>query len=423
MSKNKRQGRARRSYEKKKEIRNKVLVTLGYIVLFRLLTFIPVPFVDTDLWKEVGGYTFLTFMDVFTGGISAMTLMAIGVSAYITASIIIQMLSFMYRPLAELSKTPSGERVMKRYILLLSVVIAAITSSILVYRTQVDYNVMSNTAWYAYTAIVLSHVFGTVLAVRIGEDITKKGFGNGLSILIAINIMSSFPFIVKNVWGEYVAKLMSLQTMILAGVLVLVLLLFTTIIESSERKIPVQYSKSAIRGAQTAVGAPKNSRSYLPIKFNLNGVMPLIMATALVQLVVLVATLFAKKSTLATMLVNVLAKETVVYFIVVAVLIFASSFLYSFMSFDAREVSDNLQKNGGTVVGVQPGDRTVGYLRKTNINLTFWSSLALALVSLIPMVLFARMNIQGLAATSFMIIASVLIETWTQYKNEKKLVR
>lgn len=400
----------------KKQLTQKMLFTFFMIAVYKLLSFVPAPFVNQNILKDlVSDISILQTAELFSGrAMTQLTLMATGVSAYITASIILQFATYASKRLDEISKSSNGEKMMKRITLVLGVIMSIFTSLVFTigFSKQTP-GILTNNSWYAYAIIALIHAIGTIIAIMIGEAIEKKGYGNGVSLLIAVNVVSALPTIVKDL------KL-ALETRTEVGVCVILLTILMALIiitiDSSEKKVPVLYSKVVAR----TNGNMRASRQTLPFKVNAGGVMPIILASFIIQIVTTVTTLIGNETAINWMI-KLTDPTKIWYGLITSILIVVFTFVYSKIIFNAGDVAENLQKNGGAFLGVRPGRDTRLYLEKINKSLTRISALYLLIVSLIPIYMTMVLKFSGIQATSLMILIGVSLDTIIKLSNEYSL--
>lgn len=395
------------------EIRQKIIFTLMMIFLFRVLSFIPVPFINREVLSSISQTGILGYASAFTGGALAnFTIMATGISAYISASIIIQLLTYAIQGLHDIQKSPGGDKIIKRYTVVVGVLMAFVISIGTTMTMQSYYGILNNPVWYVYLLIAVIHATGTGIAVWIGETITEKGFGNGVSLLIFINIISSLPTMIQTTTADVMSGRLVWYLFLLVIAIIVAVLLAIVVSESSSRKIPIQYSKASARGA-TSFGKAQN---YFPIKLNLTGVMPIIFASTVMQLFSMLGQYTEGK--VADFVNEYLAYGGILYSVIMAVLIFFFAYFYSALIFNPREIADNIQSNGGCIPGIRPGKPTGEYIEKINKNLTFIGALYLALIALVPSIIFSAVGFNGLATTSMMIMVGVSLDTCQKIKTE-----
>ena len=395
------------------EIRGKIIFTLMMVFLFRVLSFIPVPFINRDLLGAISETGIFGYASAFTGGALAnFTIMATGISAYISASIIIQLLTYAIQGLHDIQKSPGGDKVIKRYTIIVGILMAFVISIGTTITMHNYYGILNNPVWYVYLLIAVIHATGTGIAIWIGETITEKGFGNGVSLLIFINIASSLPNIISQTVADATSGRIAWYGILTIVILIATVLLAIVVSESSSRKIPLQYSKASARGA-TSFG---KSQSYFPIKLNLTGVMPIIFASTIMQFVDMIGQ-YAEGS-VSTFIGKYLSYGTIPYAIIMAVLIFFFSYFYSALIFNPKEIAENIHSNGGCIPGIRPGKPTSDYIEAINKNLTFIGALYLSLIALIPAVIFSAIGFNGVATTSMMIMVGVSLDTCQKIKTE-----
>lgn len=398
-----------------KDLRDKIFFTLLMIFLFRVLSFVPVPFINREALKLIAENGIISYASTFTGGaLSNFTLMATGISAYISASIIIQLLTYAIQKLHDIQKSPGGDKVIKRYTIVVGIIMAFFISLGTTITMQSHYQLLTKPYWYVYLLIAVIHCTGTGIAIWIGETITEKGFGNGVSLLIFINIITSLPNMISTLGSELSDGHIAWYFFILIILLSATVLVAIVISETSSRKIPLQYSKASARGA-TMFGSAQGS---FPIKLNLTGVMPVIFASTILQAVSMVGQY--AKGPFAEFLDKYLSYGTVAYAILMSALIFMFSYFYTALIFDPKEIADNIQSQGGIIPGIRPGKPTADYINNVNKNLTFVGALYLALIALIPTLVFSYIGFNGLATTSMMIMVGVSLETTQKIRTETK---
>lgn len=393
-----------------KDLRNKILISLLLISVFRILSHIPVPFVDTSEIKILGSTDMFGLIDVFSGGaLQNFTLMTTGVSAYISASIIIQMLSYFVPSVHRMIRSPGGDKKVKKITIVLGIICAFVASLVTTTAMNNVYGILTNDATWVYIVIALIHCGGTGLAVLLGETITEKGFGNGMSLLIAINVISSFPSIISALINSTGIPAIYMVTMI---AFVLLTITFAIIAETSERRIPLFYPRAAVRGA-----VAKDSM-FFPIKLNVSGVMPIILASYIIQLLSMIGRM---DNVVGNFVERVLVIDSFRYICIFTVLIFLLTYFYSLISFDSREISDNMQKNGAIIPSVRQGKDTADYINDVRKGITTLSALYLSFIYFVPTAVLSLIDMNFLSATSAIILVGVSIETCKQLKVEIEL--
>ena len=421
---------------KVKDIRTKMLYTLLLIVVYRLGSFIPVPSVNGEkLGELIASYDFLSFLNLFSGGsLNNFSLFAMGISPYITASIILQLLTIAFPSLEKLSKEEDGREKIEKITRIVGVVLALIQSvsivvglnsangdlikKITIFGTSGFGTFMNGFMPYVITGICCTA--GTAFLMWMGERITEKGIGNGVSILIFASIVSSVPNVVINLINgtfHIIPTTNGLAYKWWYGIVVILVVLILTVgivtVEKAVRRIPVQYAKRVV-GRKRYGG----QSTHIPLKANANGVMPLIFAMTILQVPGMIGQ-FWPKGKFNTFVSTYLSPATtniagiIIYYVLYAIMIVGFAYFYSSITFNPVEISKNLQQNGGFIPGIRPGRPTSDYLQKKCSRLTMFGALFLMIIAIIPTLLLKVLNITVLSAfgpTSILIMISVSIE-------------
>ena len=406
---------------KVKEIRNKVLMMLLLLLIFRLGCFIPVPGLDrTDFESAISGNDFLTLMSSITGGaLSQGTLFALGIGPYINASIIMQLLSVGIPALENLSK--QGEEGRKkiaqitRYVTIGLAVIQSIGIIVSFGQSQgaIETQLFGGSKFLAGAFMTIVYTSGALLVMWIGERITDYGVGNGQSMIIFVGILSTAGM-------QIVAKFQQIGTDataiwdLVAFVLVCAVIFFAIVyVDLSERKITVNYAKQ-IKGNKMYGG----QSSVIPIRISGGGVMPLIFAFSILSFPQMLSSMFWPGSGFDKWWTNWMSASAtgwgaVVYSLVLCILIFAFSFFYAQMQFNPEDVSKSIQQNGGFIQGIRPGKATEAYLKKISDRITLFGAIYLSLVAFIPSVAFAWASfdlVNVFSTTGILIVVSCAME-------------
>ena len=387
------------------ELRKKIIYTFGMLLLYRLLCCIPVPGVNIAAVSEaVKSFSVLDFMNMMTGGsFQNMTIMAMGITPYINASIILQLLTVAIPTLEKLAKEgPEGRKKITEWTRYLTVSLAFVQAVGLVFAMRAN---SSGGIWYL--VIGVSMAAGTALAMWVGERITENGIGNGISLLIMAGIVSNmFNWSRQAVVGlvEGTVGIIAVLVVILAF---LVMIVAITYVDMGERRIPVQYAKRMM-GRKMYGG----QSTHIPMKLNSTGVMPLIFGFAILQFP---ATIFAFFPTSGINLWWQGFQSSVWYQVVLAVLIIAFTYFYTGITFNPVDISKNMQQNGGIIPGIRQGRATTEYLSRVSSRLTLFSALFLAVLATIPTIITRLFGVSTpFAASSVLIAVSVGIETIRQ---------
>ena len=407
---------------KNKEIRKKIFFTLAMLLIYRIGASIPVPGVDSAaLADQIGENSVLNMMNLLGGGaLERLSIFSMGVTPYITASIIIQLLSMDVIPaLTEWAKSgQTGRQKMEKTTRYLSTVLAFVQAYSLVYSFDKQYNVLenSNLSTYLYTATILCA--GTSFLVWIGDRISMKGIGNGISIIIFAGIVSNMPTEFAEVYNILVGG--SSNGEIFNGVLQFVLycivylaiVIFVVIMETAVRKIPIQYTNSiSNRG--------RNDVTYLPLKINSASVIPVIFASSIMTAPQIIISFF--NTDLYNKLSNFLSLQKPVGLTIYAVLTILFTFFYTDLQMDPDQMADNLRKSDAYIPGIRPGADTRKYLHKVLNRITVLGALGLTLVAVLPYLLPMFTPIPAstsVGGTGIIIVVGVAMETMGQLKGQ-----
>lgn len=395
-----------------KEVRRKILITLALLFVYRLGCYIPVP--GVDMFNGLNEYNFLNIMSAVSGGaLQYGTFFAMGIGPYINASIIIQLLTVGIPALERLSK--QGEEGRKRInaytrILTLVLAIAQAIGIIVGFKSSIDTGKIFGTEGFAqiasYIFLVIVYTSGAAFTMWLGERITDYGVSNGISLLIFAGILATAGTSILNL----ITNPTDSSAWQLIGFVVVAVVIFGAIVtvESAERKIPVQYAKQ-VKGRKMYGG----QSTHIPIKVNASGVMPLIFAYAILSFPDLILNLVgAAKDNWWS--VN-MGTGSWPYMIVLCLLILFFSYFYNQIQFNPEDISKSIQGNGGFIPGYRPGKPTAVYLKRTANRITLFGAIYLALVALVPSLLFKAITPDGslvnvFSATGLLIVVSVALE-------------
>ena len=387
------------------ELRKKIIYTFGMLLLYRLLCCIPVPGVNIAAVSDaVKNFSVLDFMNMMTGGsFQNMTIMAMGITPYINASIILQLLTVAIPTLEKLAKEgPEGRKKITEWTRYLTVALAFIQAVGLVFAMRAN---SYGGIWYL--VIGVSMAAGTSLAMWIGERITENGIGNGISLLIMAGIVSNMFNWSRQAVVGMVNGTVGIIAVLVVIVAFLVMIVAITYVDMGERRIPVQYAKRMV-GRKMYGG----QSTHIPMKLNSTGVMPLIFGFAILQFP---ATVFAFFPTSGINLWWQGFQSGVWYQLVLAVLIIAFTYFYTGITFNPVDISKNMQQNGGIIPGIRQGRATTDYLARVSSRLTLFSALFLAVLATIPTIITRLFGVSTpFAASSVLIAVSVGIETIRQ---------
>lgn len=402
------------------ELRNKILVTIMLIAIYRLGTHIVLPGIDPtkiDPSASTGGI--LGLIDAFAGGaFSQASILALGIMPYISASIFIQLMTILYPPFQKLQKEgESGRKKINQYTRYLTVVVALLQASAYVqYLNSPGYRdaiIPSFSGYFAITTTVLL-TSGTLFVMWLGEKITDKGLGNGASVIIMVGILARLP---QSFWQEWQAKIPTgggglLIFVIEIAVLISIIMGLIVLIQGV-RKIPVQYAKQIVGNRQFG-----GARQFLPMKVNSSGVMPIIFAQAIMFLPTLLSNFDSTKG-LAKIFGN---HSNYWYMVIYAVMVIGFTFLYTALIFNPKQIADDLKRNNGFIPGVKPGQPTADYIGAVMDKITLPGAVLLAVVGILPG--FAqRLGVQQgfssfFGGTSLLIMVGVILDTLQQIETQ-----
>ena len=417
------------------EVRKKLLYTLVLIIIFRLGCYITVPGVDTVALSNamnsssngLGG-----LIDMISGGaFSRFSIFAMSISPYITASIVIQLLAMVIPALEKLTKEggEEGRAKINRYTKILTIILAIIEAAgiFLSYRKS---GIFVDSGFGTGSLIILSLVTGTALLMWLGEQITSKGIGNGISLIIFIGIISGLPGGIVTIWNLIIANGVFSTTGLLTaiGIVVGAIILVTGVVfvQQAERRVPVQYAKKVV-GRKMYGG----QSTHIPLKLVMAGVMPVIFASSFMTFPAMIIQMFNSdianqtgflaglyKFSIATSTSAVPVGYSVANAIVYLLLIVGFTFFYTYATFNPAEVSNNIKKNGGFIPGIRAGKPTTEYLSSIISKLTWFGGLFLAIIAIIPMLLrFTSLNL-AFGGTSILIVVGVALETVQQLESQ-----
>lgn len=399
-----------------KDIRQKVLFVLGMLVIFRVAAHIPVPGINPEnLQAFLSGNQILGLLNIFSGGtIENFSLVMLGVAPYITASIIFQLLVMVVPQLEELSKEgESGQQKINQYTRLSTIPLALLQAfGLIQLLRQSQGDILTNVQTFSFVAILISVTAGTIFLMWIGELITEKNIGNGISLLIFAGIVAALPTAVRNAIVNYIPSDL-FQYLLFIGIALLTVV-GVVIISEGQRNIPITYAKQ-IRGLRTQGGA----QSHLPLRVNMAGVIPIIFAISIILFPSVIAQFFVNGAGWSAQIaggVIRLFNNQLFYAVLYFVLVFGFTYFYTAVIFKPEKIAENLQRQGGFIPGIRPGKQTEEYLSKTMQKLVFPGALFLGAIAVLPLLMRFFTDSQSLVigGTSLLIVVSVAIETTKQ---------
>jgi len=404
---------------KVKEIRKKILITLAIVLVYRVCCFIPIPGLSIEAVQLAGAKdSLMDVINAITGGaLSQGTLLALGIVPFINASIIMQLLTIVIPHFERLSKEgEEGKKKMSQYTRIFAVVLAMVQAVGVVISWNNAGAIKPVFGSVTVTAIIIGGILvaGSMLAMWIGERITEHGIGNGTSLIIFIGILSTVGMALFNSVTGIGTNIANLWSLIIFLALVILIFGFIVWIDLSERRIQVQYAKQ-VKGNKMYGG----QSTHIPIKVNSAGVLPIIFASAILMFPQLVASLFGTDTPFYEGYSRIMGAGTILYSVLLPLLIVFFAYFYAQVQFNPDDVARNIQQNGGFIPGIRPGKPSADYLRKINNRITLFGAIFLAVIALIPSVVFASLARAGImqgmltgafTATGMMIVVSVALE-------------
>lgn len=402
-----------------KDLRKKLLFTIAMLLVFRVGSHIPVPYLDAREFSRlvestgsIGG-----FLDIVTGGaLKLASIFAMGISPYINASIIMQLLTVAIPKLEQMQKEgEEGRQKIQQFVRYGAVLLGFLQSTALYFGMRSA--IAGGTSFISYITITLSFTAGTAFLMWLGEQINEHGIGNGISLIIFAGIVSRGPKAAITMYNMYMAGALGGTGIIGIISIILILAVFVLVIaaviwvQEAERRIPIQYAKRVV-GRKVYGG----QSTHLPIKVNMAGVIPIIFAMSIMAFPSTIAGLVAPNSTNKFVLWLKNAQGGTGYAIIYALLIIFFTFFYSIIQFNPVEIANNMKKNGGFIPGLRPGKPTADYIAKVLNRITWFGGFFLAAITLLPNILGQITNTQGLwfGGTAMLILVGVALETVKQ---------
>ena len=416
------------------EVRKKLWYTLLLIIIFRLGCYITVPGVNSialsEAMSSVDGVAGLINM-ISGGAFSRFSIFAMSITPYITASIVVQLLAMIIPSLERLTKEggEEGRKKIDKYTKIITIILALV-EAIGLFLSYKSAGIFVNTEFLTGALVVVGLVGGTSLLMWLGDQITNKGIGNGISIIIFVGIVSGLPSFVTTLWGLiFTESGFSTTGLLLAlGIILgaIILIAGVVFVQQAERRVPVQYSKKVV--GRKMVGA---QNTHIPLKLAMAGVMPIIFASSFMTFPAMIIQLFVKdiasqtgflaglyKFSIATSSSSVGIGYSIANAIVYLLLIVGFTFFYTYATFNPAEVSATIKKNGGFIPGIRAGKPTTEYLSSIISKLTWFGGLFLAIIAILPMFLrFTNLNI-AFGGTSILIVVGVALETIQQLESQ-----
>jgi preprotein translocase subunit SecY len=401
-----------------RDLRNKILYVLGILVIFRILAHIPVPGIDlTELKSFFERNQLFGMLNLFSGGaMRNFSIVMMGVGPYITSSIIFQLLGMIVPSLEALQKEGEyGRKKINQYTRLATVPLAIMQSYAMITLLK-NQGVIGNWSVFELITMLITMTAGTMLLMWLGELISEKGIGNGISLIITLGIIGGVPASLQQTLA--VMDTTKIIGIIVFAVLAVIVTALIVSVNEAEREIPVTYARR-VRGHKTYGGVD----TFLPIKVNIGGVIPIIFALSMMIIPGLITKFFeqAKSETIAniaTFIGKIFQDNSTSYGVIYFVLVVLFTYFYASVVFKPDQVSDNLQKQGGFVPGLRPGKETADYLGSVLYKITFIGAIFLGFIAVLPYIVQSITNVQSLVlgGTGLLIVVSVVIDTIRQIK-------
>ncbi len=415
------------------DVRKRLLYTLILIIIFRLGCYITVPGVNSfELAQAFSEQGMASLIDLISGGaFSRLSIFAMSISPYITASIVIQLLAMVIPALEKLTKEggEEGREKINRYTKLLTILLAFI-EGLGIYLSYRSSGIFLDTGFVTGATVVISLMAGTALLMWLGDQITNKGIGNGISMIIFVGIIAGLPTGVNTIWklilgeGTFSTTGLLVALGIILGAIILVAAV--VFVQQAERRVPVQYSKRVV--GRKMVGAQNTN---IPLKLAMAGVMPVIFASSFMTFPAMIIQMFIPNIgqqtgfwhviymfSIATSTSNLPVGYSIANAIVYLLLILGFTYFYTYATFNPAEVANNIKKNGGFIPGIRAGKPTTDYLSSIISKITLFGGLFLAVIAIIPMLLrFTNLNI-AFGGTSILIVVGVALETVQQLESQ-----
>ncbi|HLD82071.1 MAG TPA: preprotein translocase subunit SecY [Patescibacteria group bacterium] len=402
---------------KVKDVRKSIFFVLMMLVIYRFAANIPIPGIDPQgLRAYFDSNQFLGLINVFSGGgISNFSIVAMGVAPYITSSIIFQLLAMIVPKIEAMSQEPDGRQRINKYTRLATVPLAILQSyGLITLFRQSQLGFLDNISAFQITTIIVFMTAGTVFLMWLGELISEKRVGNGISLIIFAGIISSLPQTLQR--SAFLFDRTQLVSFLVFAALAVVTIIGVVFITEGQRNIPVSYARQ-VRGRSSSTGG---ARTFLPLRVNQAGVIPIIFAISLILFPPLIAQFFlqAKSEYLvdAAQWVITLFQNQTFYGILYFVLVVGFTYFYTAVVFHPTQIAENLQKQGGFIPGIRPGTATSGYLENVMTRITLVGALFLGVIAILPLVTqqFFAISTLTIGGTSLLIVVSVVIESLKQ---------
>jgi len=410
-----------------KSIRNKIIFTLLMLLIFRIGAHIPVPFINREALQQMfegeGAATMMSFLNTFSGGaLKNFSVFALSIIPYVTSSIIMNLLTVVIPSLGRLAKEgEDGRRKITQYTRYGTIILGFVQGMGMTVGLMRPYLVVPEGALMIPTFFLIALVLtaGTAFLMWLGEQITEKGIGNGISLIIFAGIVAGIPDAVKTIVPDVLSGAIAWYQALSILVIGTILIAGVVFVQEGQRKIPVQYAKRVV-GRKVYGG----QSTHIPLKVNQAGVIPLIFGFSIMNFPMIIGTWFPQGSAvnnfIGTWLTMDAKFEAIPFLIFFALLIVFFTYFYTGITFNPVDVADNLKKNGGFIPGIRPGRPTSDYLSKILTRVTLAGGVFLAAIALLPMLIQVITGIKNaqIGGTSLLIVVSVALDTMKQLESQ-----
>ena len=403
------------------ELQKRIIFTLLMLFVYRMGIHIPTPGIDSTImkeWFDMQQGTLLGMFDMFTGGgFRSLSIFALGVMPYISSSIIVQLLCMIYPPFEQLQKEgAAGKHKLTVYTRYGTVFLCLVQSYFMSFGVEqmsvAGQSVVISPGWGFRMVAMITMTTGTCFLMWLGEQITERGIGNGISLIIFAGIVARLPVAAYNTWRLAATGELSYFVLIMVIALVFAVVAGIVFMETAQRRVPIQYPKQ-IRGRKVYGG----QSTHMPLKINISGVIPPIFASSIIVFPATIAQFFPHVGFMKSAA-NLLHPSGIIYNLIYILAIVFFTYFYTAVIFNPVDVAENLKKNGGYIPGIRPGKSTSEYLDKVLSRLTFIGAIYLSVVCVLPILLTSKANVPFyFGGTSLLIVIGVSLDTMSQIES------
>ena len=408
-----------------KSVLNRILVTFFFILMYRILAYIPIPGVDTEIIKvffDKNLNNALGLFNMFSGhAVERFSIISLGIMPYITSSIIMELLSATFPTLAAMKKDRDGMQKYSqiiRYVTILITIIQSVSVSIGLRSLESNYGdpILTDMGTFIFIS-VFSMLAGTMMLMWIGEQITQRGVGNGISLIIFAGIVSGIPSAIVGMFELVNTGDINIFVFIVIVLIIMFTVFLIIYIELAERRVPISYARKVVIKNQN-----KRVMNYIPVKLNLSGVIPPIFASAVL---IFPSTILQSSSNSTVLFIaDFLNPSRYFYNILMFFLVMFFAFFYSSIIFNSKDISENLKRQGGFIPGLRPGEGTMEFLNSTASRLTFWGAMYLACIATIPWMILKSIGVPFVfGGTAVLIVVQVAIDTMRKIESHMYIAK